>query len=127
MPPLRSVATRSHVERSAVSSASGSLPLVTVRTRWRVLWTSRSHAPWPGTASLTRARPRGMSKASRSKRSRSAASASGGALIVRSGRERPADALGHACRLLRPLDLDREPRGDLVPAVADLLDGDDLG
>src|SRR3954452_13133800 len=37
------------------------------------------------------------------------------------------DVLGHAGGLLRALDLDREALGDLPPAVADLVDGDDLG
>src|SRR3954468_14813470 len=122
MPPLRSVATLLQVARSAVSSVSGSTPSRTRLTRWRSRCTSRSQPPWPGTHSRTRARPAGMSKASRSKRSSRAPTASGGALIANlAGGERPSDALRDACRLLVALDLECETGHDLPPIPADLV------
>src|SRR4051794_1638102 len=123
MPPLRSVATLLQVARSAVSSVSGSTPSRTRLTRWRSRWTSRSQPPWPGTHRRTRARPAGMSKALRSKRSSRAPTASGGALIrgALAGGERPSDALRDACRLLVALDLECEASHDLPPVPADLV------
>src|SRR3954454_7933181 len=128
MPPLRSRATLSQVARSAVSSVSGTVPSRGRFTRWRSPFTSRSQEPWPGTVSRTRARPAGMSKAFRSKRSSSAPRASGGPLIrdLRR-RERPPDALTNASGLLGPLHVHREAGRDREPAVADLLDRHDLG
>src|SRR4051812_18365895 len=122
MPPLRSLATFAQVPRSAVSSACASLSRLARRTRWRWRCTSRSHAPWPVTPSRTRARPRGMSKASRSKRSSSVPRASGGVLMtVLRGGKRPSDALRDACGLLVALYLDGESSHDLPPIPADIV------
>src|SRR3954467_14114578 len=123
MPPLRSCATLAQVSRSALSSACASLPVLARRTRWRWRCTSRSQAPCPLTARRIRARPRGMSKASRSKRSSSAPRASGGAPLIRvlGGRERPSDALGDACGLLVALDFDGETGHDLPPVPANIV------
>src|SRR5881227_1682202 len=89
---------------------------------------TRSQVAWPVTASRTRARPAGMSKRSRSKRSTSAWRLSGGVVISGSARrERSAHALPHTGGLLVALHLDGEAGDDLVPAAACVVDRDDLG
>src|SRR3954451_15473162 len=116
MPAWRSPAARAQVAASARISVSGSWPSRALMKRWRLRWTSRSHPSSPRQR-RTRARPFGMSKESRSKRSTSSWRLSGAALTTGSpGRKRASHTFGDTCWLLVPLDFDRESRHDLVPA-----------